>query len=187
MYLNYVILNHFHIAGHPKLRAFVTHGGLLSMFETVYHGVPIVSMPVFCDHDSNAAKAEADGYALKLDLQTLTAEKLLYAIKKVIYETKYRNEVKKRQVLLKDQSETPLERAIFHTEYVIRHNGAKHLQSPSRHMGIIEYYLIDVIISLGIAIVFICYFLKFVLHLIFHVFITSSINVKGTRKNIKIE
>lgn len=46
------------------------------MFESVYHGVPLVTMPVFCDHDVNAAKAEVDGYALKLELQTLTADKL---------------------------------------------------------------------------------------------------------------
>lgn len=62
--------------GHRKLRAFVTHGGLLSMFESVYHGVPLVTMPVFCDHDVNAAKAVADGYALRLDLETLTSDKL---------------------------------------------------------------------------------------------------------------
>lgn len=62
--------------GHRKLRAFVTHGGLLSMFESVFHGVPLVTMPVFCDHDVNAAKAVADGYALKLELETLTVDKL---------------------------------------------------------------------------------------------------------------
>lgn len=46
------------------------------MFESVYHGVPLVTMPVFCDHDANAAKAVADGYALRLELETLTTEKL---------------------------------------------------------------------------------------------------------------
>lgn len=50
------------LLGHKKLRAFITHGGLLSMFETVYHGAPAVVMPVFCDHDSNSEKAKADGY-----------------------------------------------------------------------------------------------------------------------------
>lgn len=46
------------------------------MFESVYHGVPLVTMPVFCDHDVNAAKAVADGYALRLELETLTTDKL---------------------------------------------------------------------------------------------------------------
>lgn len=157
------------------------------MFETVFHGVPIVSLPVFCDHDSNAAKAEADGYALKLDLATLNAEKLLYAIKKVIHDPKYRNEVKKRQLLLMDQTETPLERAIFHTEYIIRHNGAKHLQSPSRHMGVMQYYLIDVVAFTTLLFVFIYYFLKFVLNYISYFFVTTIVDVNTTRKTIKIE
>lgn len=82
------------ILGHKKLRAFVTHGGLLSMYETVYHGVPVVTMPVFCDHDSNSAKAEADGYAYKLALETLTTEKLMKGIHAVIHDTKYRREAK---------------------------------------------------------------------------------------------
>jgi UDP:flavonoid glycosyltransferase YjiC (YdhE family) len=76
------------IAGHHKIRAFVTHGGLLSMFETVYHAVPVVTMPVFCDHDANSAKAVIDGYALKLELQELTADKLVWAINQVIHDSR---------------------------------------------------------------------------------------------------
>lgn len=132
------------ISGHQKIKAFVTHGGLLSMFETVYHGVPIVTIPVFCDHDANAAKAEVDGYANKLDLQHLTSDKLYRAIKDVINEPRYKVEVLKRQILLRDQKETPLERGIYWTEYVIRHKGAYHLQSPAKDLNLFQYYLIDV-------------------------------------------
>ncbi|KAJ2951448.1 hypothetical protein O0L34_g13601 [Tuta absoluta] len=140
------------LLGHPKIKAFVTHGGLLSMYETVYHGVPIVSIPVFCDHDANAAKAEVDGYAKKLDLQNLSSEKLYKAIKEVINDPTYRREVTKRQFLLRDQKETPLERAVYWTEYVIRHKGAYHLQSPSKDMNTIQYYLIDVILLLLVTV-----------------------------------
>ncbi|XP_055603712.1 UDP-glucosyltransferase 2 [Uranotaenia lowii] len=133
------------ILGHRKLRAFVTHGGLLSMFETVYHGVPVVTMPVFCDHDANAAKAETDGYALQLDLETLTSEQLVRAIHRVIHDPKFRNEAKRRQLLLKDQRSTPLETAIYWTEYVLRHNGAYHLQTPARNLSFIAYYGLDLI------------------------------------------
>lgn len=76
------------------MRAFVTHGGLLSMFESVYHGVPVVSMPVFCDHDVNAAKAEADGYALILRLESLTADRLSRAILRVVHEPRFRHAAK---------------------------------------------------------------------------------------------
>lgn len=50
------------ILGHKKLVGFVTHGGLLSMYETVFHAAPAIVMPVFCDHDSNSEKAATDGY-----------------------------------------------------------------------------------------------------------------------------
>ncbi|KAG8223579.1 UDP-glycosyltransferase [Ladona fulva] len=132
------------ILGHPRIRGFVTHGGLLSMFETVFHRVPVVTMPVFCDHDSNAAKAEMDGYAIKLELRELTADKLLKAIRRIIYEPQFRENVEKRSLLLRDQPETPLERAIYWTEYVIRHGGAPHLQSPAKDMNAIQTLSLDV-------------------------------------------
>lgn len=45
------------LLGHSKLRAFVSHGGLLSLHEAAYHGAPTLVLPVFCDHDGNAAQA----------------------------------------------------------------------------------------------------------------------------------
>lgn len=134
------------------------------MYETVYHGVPVVSMPVFCDHDANAAKAEVDGYAKKIDLLNLSSDKLYKAIKEVIDEPKYKTEVKKRQILIKDQHETPLERAVYWTEYVIRHRGAYHLQSPAKDLNYFQYHMIDVIfivIFAGLAIFgLMCYLLR---------------------------
>lgn len=168
------------------MRAFVTHGGLLSMFETVYHGVPIVSLPVFCDHDSNAAKAELDGYALKLELSSLTAESLLWAIRKVIHDPKYKREVKRRQFLLKDQKETPLDRAIYWTEYVLRHKGAYHLQSPAKDLNVLQYYLVDVISILILAAISLYCICKCILKFIFNV-LTSNINLSIFKKSIKIE
>lgn len=38
-------------------------------------------------------------------------------------------------MLLKDQRTTPLETAIYWTEYVLRHNGAYHLQTPARNLS----------------------------------------------------
>lgn len=47
---------------------FVTHGGLLSVTETVHFGVPIISIPVFGDQFINALRAERKGYGKKVDL-----------------------------------------------------------------------------------------------------------------------
>lgn len=174
------------LLGHPKIKAFVTHGGLLSMFETVYHGVPVVTLPVFCDHDSNAAKAETDGYAVKLDLSTLTSEVLLRAIRKVIHDPRYREEVKRRQFLLRDQKETPLERAVYWTEYVLRHRGARHLQSPARDMGVIQYYLIDVIFVMLVLLVALWHTFKFMVKIAAR-YLTGASGVNVVKKHVKVD
>ncbi|CAH0726869.1 unnamed protein product, partial [Brenthis ino] len=151
------------LLGHPKIKAFVTHGGLLSMFETVFHGVPIVTIPVFCDHDANAAKAEVDGYAKKLDLYQLTSDKLYQAIQEVIIQPKYKAQVKYRQTLLRNQKESPLERAIYWTEYVIHHKGAYHLQSPAKDLNFIQYYMLDITFTFLILIITIIALIRYVL------------------------
>ncbi|XP_044728728.1 UDP-glucosyltransferase 2 [Chrysoperla carnea] len=174
------------ILGHPKLRAFVTHGGLLSMYETVYHGVPVVTIPVFCDHDANAAKAELDGYAIKLSLEQITVEKIMSAINRIIHDNKYREQVEYRQRLLRDQSETPLERAIFWTEYVLRHRGAPHLMSPSRHFSTIEYYLLDVFLVFCLIFISLYYCVKFTCRLLFYLVSRLNKYVHVTQVKYKI-
>lgn len=122
------------ILGQRKLKIFITHGGLLSMYEAIYHGVPMVMMPVFCDHDVNAAKAAHNGYAIHVPLETVTAEKLYQAILTVIDNVKYRIKINESRQLLLDHLNSPLETAVYWTEYVLRHHDLQHLQSPVRNM-----------------------------------------------------
>lgn len=115
------------------------------MLESVFHGVPIVTMPVFCDHDADARKAEVDGYAIKLEVAELTPEKLLRALKAVIQDPKYKEKARQRSSYLRDVPTSPLRSAVYWTEYVLRHKGASHLKSPSRNLSVIQYYLVDVV------------------------------------------
>lgn len=72
----FCIIHTLDILGHKKLKAFITHGGLLSMYETVYHGAPAVVMPVFCDHDVNSEKSMTDGYGERGDKHDLMSQLL---------------------------------------------------------------------------------------------------------------
>lgn len=65
------------------------------MYEAIYHGVPLIMLPVFCDHDVNAAKAVADGYAVQLTLDArLSATRLQHAVVDVISNVKYKRTVR---------------------------------------------------------------------------------------------
>ena len=39
------------ILGHKNIRVFITHGGLLSTQEAIYHGVSLLGLPLFADQD----------------------------------------------------------------------------------------------------------------------------------------
>lgn len=56
--------------------------------------------------------------------------------------------MKKHSLKYRDRPLHPLDNAAFWVEYVIRHNGAKHLQSPGVHLNFFQYYSLDVIVAL---------------------------------------
>ncbi|CAG7833891.1 unnamed protein product [Allacma fusca] len=132
------------ILGHPNVRIFMTHGGLLSTQEAVYHGVPLLAIPMFADQDLNAKQAVTSGYALSLEILELSEEILEDLLNQLLNEPKYSKKAKDLSAVIRDQMETPLERALFWTEYVMRHGGAVHLRSAARKLNTIQYHSIDV-------------------------------------------
>jgi glucuronosyltransferase len=62
----------------------VTHGGLLGALEAVYCGVPLVGIPIIFDQMHNMENYMAQGFALRLDFDSLTKEALLDAMKTVM-------------------------------------------------------------------------------------------------------
>lgn len=60
--------------GHPKCKGFLTHGGLLSTQEAVYHGVPVIGLPFVSDQENNMNKAVRDGYAIVLNWSDIDEE-----------------------------------------------------------------------------------------------------------------
>ncbi|XP_043284811.1 UDP-glycosyltransferase UGT5-like [Venturia canescens] len=134
------------LLGHGKIRAFVSHGGLLSLHEAAYHGTPTLVLPVFCDHDGNAAQAEKLGYALVMDLASLSINGLREGILKVASnrENPYRDAARRRSSLLRDQPMGPRELAVWWVEHMAQYRGADHLKNSARHMGVLRYYSMDV-------------------------------------------
>ncbi|KAF2892700.1 hypothetical protein ILUMI_13472 [Ignelater luminosus] len=133
------------ILGHPNTKVFVTQGGLQSIEESIFKGVPIVGIPFFADQPLNVKKMLDLGIAQAVDINTLTKENLKAAILEVAQNPKYRNKVRELAQLVTDVPMTGLEKAVWWSEYVIRHKGARHLRSPAIDLPIYQYFLLDVI------------------------------------------
>lgn len=57
--------------------------------ESVYHGVPIVGIPVYADQKMNIALAKSYEYAAEVPYKELTEEKLTEALNQVLNNPKY--------------------------------------------------------------------------------------------------
>uniref|UniRef100_A0A2D4J7E5 glucuronosyltransferase n=2 Tax=Micrurus lemniscatus lemniscatus TaxID=129467 RepID=A0A2D4J7E5_MICLE len=143
------------LLGHPKTKAFITHGGTNGIYEAIYHAIPIVGIPLFADQIDNIIRMKARGMAVELDIHTMKAEDLVNAVNTVIHNVFFKKNALKVSEIHHAQLIKPLDRAIFWIEFVIHHKGAKHLQVAAYHLTWYQYHCLDVIAFLiGCTVVF---------------------------------
>ena len=78
------------LLAHKNIKAFVSHVGHNSLYESAYHGVPVVAFPLFVDQHSNAKKTEHVGLGLAVDYKITNAQQLFETIERVIREPRYK-------------------------------------------------------------------------------------------------
>lgn len=133
------------LLGHPKTKAFITHGGINGIYEAIYHGIPMVGIPLCTYQPYNIAHMKAKGAAVGVDFETMSSSDLLNALNTVIDDPSYKQNVLKLKAIHHDQPVKPLDRAVFWTEFVMRHKGAKHLRPSSHELNLFQYHSLDVI------------------------------------------
>ncbi|XP_068688914.1 UDP-glucuronosyltransferase 2C1-like [Montipora foliosa] len=132
------------LLAHKKVKAFVSHAGHNSLYESGYHGVPMVGIPLYADQFSNAKKAEDFGFALSVNLKTVNSEQLAGIIKQVLNDPRFKNSAMRISKLMQDKPRLPVETAADWIEYVLRHGGARHLRAQVFNIPWYQYYLLDV-------------------------------------------
>nr|XP_040021512.1 UDP-glucuronosyltransferase 2B17-like [Gasterosteus aculeatus aculeatus] len=137
------------LLGHPKIKLFVAHGGTNGVQEAIYHGVPVVGLPLFFDQYDNLLRLQERGAAKILTLATVDKDNIfLNAIQEVLHEPSYRRNMQRLSRLHRDQPMKPLDNALFWVEFVMRHKGAAHLRTESYKMPWYSYHSVDVMLFL---------------------------------------
>nr|XP_048293957.1 UDP-glucuronosyltransferase 2B17-like isoform X2 [Myodes glareolus] len=141
-----MVLTVFHLMlGHPKTKAFVTHGGVNGVYEAIHHGFPMVGIPLFGEQHDNIAHMRVKGAAVGLEFTTMSSSDLRNALKAVINNPFYKENAMRLSTIHHDQPMKPLDRAIFWIEFVMRHKGAKHLRPLAHNLTWYQYHSLDVI------------------------------------------
>lgn len=143
------------ILAHPNVKLFITHGGLLSTTETIYHGVPVLAIPIFGDQSMNAAQIELSGFGKALKFSELNEENLKNSLDELLNNPKYKENAQMRSKVFHDRESKPRDRLVYWVEYVIRHKGAHHLRVAGIDLKWYQYLLLDIFaIILGTIIIF---------------------------------
>lgn len=132
------------LLGHPKTRAFVAHGGTNGMYEAIFHGVPVLGLPLLFDQFDNLLRLKVRGAARVVEAKSLTKDDFLVALKDILENPSYRDNIKHLSQLHRDQLMSPMDTAVFWTEYVIRNKGAANLRAAGFTLPWYTYHSLDV-------------------------------------------
>uniref|UniRef100_A0A1B0CI66 Putative udp-glucoronosyl and udp-glucosyl transferase n=1 Tax=Lutzomyia longipalpis TaxID=7200 RepID=A0A1B0CI66_LUTLO len=134
------------VLAHPKVKLFITHCGLLSVQEALWHGVPMIGIPIISEQFDNIRMLVRDGLGEHQDLMTIERHAFQRLIERVLKNPKYGENAKARSSAVRDQKESPLERAVWWTEYVLRHPNMTHMRSDSVDRGFIQRHSWDIVV-----------------------------------------
>ncbi|XP_067293667.1 UDP-glucuronosyltransferase 2A1-like isoform X1 [Pseudorasbora parva] len=133
------------LLGHPKTKVFITHGGTNGLYEAIYHGVPMVGLPLFADQPDNMMHMKTKGAAVVLDINTMESKDLADALKTVLNNLSYKESIMRLSRIHHDQPMKPLDQAVFWIEFVMRNKGAKHLRVQAHDLSWYQYHCLDVL------------------------------------------
>ena len=79
-----LIRKYFSNLGDKRIKLLICHGGLNSVMEAIYHGLPIIGLPIFHDHNTTAANIENFGIGKQMKWSEITEDTLNYTISYVL-------------------------------------------------------------------------------------------------------
>uniref|UniRef100_A0A6I8QA73 UDP-glucuronosyltransferase n=1 Tax=Xenopus tropicalis TaxID=8364 RepID=A0A6I8QA73_XENTR len=167
------------LLGHPKARLLVTHGGINSVQEAIYHGVPMVAIPLFGDQFDNAVRIKAKHLGTFILPGQLKAEKFVNAIRHVIEDESYKNSAMHFSLIQRSQPFPKEQQIVRWVEHIVTVGGANHLIPYSYQQPLYQQYLLDVILFVCVCLIGACYITVKVLRL----FIQRLCSVRKVKQN----
>jgi UDP:flavonoid glycosyltransferase YjiC (YdhE family) len=105
----------------------INHGGLNSLKECIYMGVPSIAFPYMIEQAGNAARAAFHGLAIRGNVRTVTVEKMLSYIKRIEEDLDNRTRIQKMAARFKELEESQVAVQVIErlfTQLRLERNGA---------------------------------------------------------------
>lgn len=79
----------FSLVAHPNIKLFIYQGGLQSTEEAIYHGIPLVGLPIIWDQIYQLQNVVRLGIGARLQINNLSKESIEASIHEVISNKRY--------------------------------------------------------------------------------------------------
>nr|XP_018903756.1 PREDICTED: UDP-glucuronosyltransferase 1-9-like [Bemisia tabaci]XP_018903757.1 PREDICTED: UDP-glucuronosyltransferase 1-9-like [Bemisia tabaci] len=133
------------VLAHPKVRLFITQGGLQSFQEAVHYGVPLLGVPFFGDQNLNTGKMSAAGIGLKLDPDHLRNARMIQeALNQLLLDTKYAARMTKYSEISREFTERGMAHAVMMVEHITKFGG-DHLRPITAEVSYPEFFCLDIL------------------------------------------
>ncbi|KHJ75958.1 hypothetical protein OESDEN_24423 [Oesophagostomum dentatum] len=140
-----------------RMSLFITHGGMNSMLEAMFHGVPMIVVPLFGDQQLNSKNIQRRGIGTLVNRNELNKKTLTEAIQKTLNNKKISREVAFVASLLQGRPQQYRDDIAKWARIIIEHGRMEHLILQSRNLTFVQYYCLDIIafyVGAAIAVIF---------------------------------
>uniref|UniRef100_A0A7E4VNA9 UDP-glucuronosyltransferase n=1 Tax=Panagrellus redivivus TaxID=6233 RepID=A0A7E4VNA9_PANRE len=133
------------VLAHPRLLAFVTHGGMNSVLEAALTGVPLLGVPLFADQYRNVRMLEFRGTSVIIKKNDVTPKKLIAAIHTLTDTDDHRIRAREIASLARTKPLNATQRFISYINHAIAFsNTTDFLDINNRQMSTFKYFDLDV-------------------------------------------
>ncbi|KAH8371589.1 hypothetical protein KR093_008138 [Drosophila rubida] len=143
------------ILAHPRVRAFIMNGDLLSLQEGIVRHVPMLGLPIFQNERRNMQLAVNLGVALQLDSTNFTNAALNWALDELTTQQKYQLTIREVSSEFRDRPLGAVASAMFWVNYMVRHKSGAAIRTRGIDIASNQLHLFDLFIFyFGVAVVF---------------------------------
>uniref|UniRef100_A0A183D6G5 glucuronosyltransferase n=1 Tax=Gongylonema pulchrum TaxID=637853 RepID=A0A183D6G5_9BILA len=129
------------------LVAFLTHGGMNSITETLNRGKPVIVVPFYGDQIRNAVLAKRAGFGIMLPVSDLQDEKKLSdAFEQIINDKRFTQKAEQLSRMIAKRPNSAKEQLIRHVEFAAEFGQIPNFDPYGRKMSFISYFMLDIIV-----------------------------------------